>query len=293
MRAYLGTLEATVCHLISKYALPFVGQHPNRRYPRSTLLALLSRQRRRRGLGPSCVAEMAMTARRFSAWLARRCGWAESPLDGLEGGREFGGDHRHERRALTVAELERFLSTVKDSQRVFRGPSGRDRWALYITALSTGFRRGEVAHLTPSLFDLGASPPVIYLPDRAAKNGRGAPQPVPQWVAGSLAEYLRDRPAQDPAWPGPWRWDAAHMQRLDLRDAGIPYVSDGPDGPLFADFHALRHTFIAMLDRAGVTLKQAMQLARHSDPKLTLRVYGRARMEELGEAVNRLNLEGG
>jgi hypothetical protein len=31
--------------------------------------------------------------------------------------------------------------------------------------------------------------------------------------------------------------------------------------------------------------KQAMQLDRHSDPRLTAKVYGRARLEELGPAV--------
>src|SRR2546422_1750509 len=78
------------------------------------------------------------------------------------------------------------------------------------------------------------------------------------------------------------------MLRIDLDAPGIPYVAEGPDGPRYADFHALRHSFIAMLDRSGATLKEAMQLARHSDPKLTMAVYGRARLHDLGEAVRRL-----
>src|SRR5262249_55531981 len=52
--------------------------------------------------------------------------------------------------------------------------------------------------------------------------------------------------------------------------------------------HALRHSYIAMLDRSGATLKEAMQLARHSDPKLTTAVYGRAQLHDLCEAVRRL-----
>src|SRR5262249_22514512 len=50
----------------------------------------------------------------------------------------------------------------------------------------------------------------------------------------------------------------------------------------------LRHSFIGMLDRSGATLKEAMQLARHSDPKLTMAVYGRAQLHDLGTAVARL-----
>jgi hypothetical protein len=77
------------------------------------------------------------------------------------------------------------------------------------------------------------------------------------------------------------------MLRIDLEAAGVPYVVDGVDGPLFADFHCLRHTFIAMLDKAGATLKEAMQLARHSDPKLTMAIYGRAGLADLGNRVER------
>jgi hypothetical protein len=42
------------------------------------------------------------------------------------------------------------------------------------------------------------------------------------------------------------------------------------------------------LDEAGLSLREAMQLARHSDPKLTMRVYGKKRLHELGAAVGRL-----
>src|SRR5262249_51789481 len=75
--------------------------------------------------------------------------------------------------------------------------------------------------------------------------------------------------------------------RIELEVAGIPYVIEGPDGPLFADFHSLRHSYIALLDKSGATLKEAMQLARHSDPKLTMAIYGRAQLHDLGQAVGR------
>jgi hypothetical protein len=75
------------------------------------------------------------------------------------------------------------------------------------------------------------------------------------------------------------------MLQADLEATGIPYAVEGPDGPLYADFHALRHSHIALLDRAGLTLKQAMQLARHSDPKLTMAVYRRAQLHDLVAAV--------
>ena len=56
--------------------------------------------------------------------------------------------------------------------------------------------------------------------------------------------------------------------QLDLRDAGIPYQTE--EG--IADFHAAgRHTYITQLIRSGVSLPTAMELARHSDVKMTMR----------------------
>ena len=41
----------------------------------------------------------------------------------------------------------------------------------------------------------------------------------------------------------------------------------------YADFHALRYTWATFLQRNGVPARQAMQLMRHSDLKLTMNVY--------------------
>ena len=78
------------------------------------------------------------------------------------------------------------------------------------------------------------------------------------------------------------------MMRGDLAAAGIDVVAQTPEGRFVRDFHGLRHSFVASLDRAGLTLKQMMQLARHSDPRLTAAVYGKARFGDLAGAVVRL-----
>jgi hypothetical protein len=33
---------------------------------------------------------------------------------------------------------------------------------------------------------------------------------------------------------------------VDLEAAGIPCEVLGPDGPVFADFHAVRHTYVTL-----------------------------------------------
>jgi integrase len=120
------------------------------------------------------------------------------------------------------------------------------------------------------------------------KNGKTAAQPLSDDVAAVLRAHLADRPAGAPVWPGGWADNAADMLRIDLAAAGIPYAIEGPDGPLYADFHSLRHSYVALLDRCGATMKQAMRLARHSDPKLTMARHGKARLDDLAGVARRL-----
>jgi integrase len=54
----------------------------------------------------------------------------------------------------------------------------------------------------------------------------------------------------------------------DLAAAGVPYRN--ADGK-YADFHALRHTFITRAWTTGTTPDVVRALARHSDINLTLR----------------------
>ena len=53
----------------------------------------------------------------------------------------------------------------------------------------------------------------------------------------------------------------------------------------------MRHIFIRLLDLAGTSLKEAMQLARHSDPKLTMAVYGQAGAEDLATKVDAVGVD--
>jgi hypothetical protein len=103
-----------------------------------------------------------------------------------------------------------------------------------------------------------------------------------------MRAYLAGKPMDSPVWPGTWADRGADMLRIDLDAAGIPYVVEGPNGPLYADLHSLRHSFIFLCDQAGLTLKTAMTLARHSDPRLTAKVYGKIRQSDLSDAIERL-----
>ena len=105
---------------------------------------------------------------------------------------------------------------------------------------------------------------------------RQPPKPVVQALLGEFLEsYIAGRT------------DVAPRTRINLDAAGIPYAVEGPDGPLYADFHALRHTYLTLLGRGGVDLRTAQELAGHSTPTLTAR-YTHRRLYDLAGAVEKL-----
>jgi integrase len=284
LAALLGVKAFSVPSLVRRHRLAAVGNGKARRYPAETAARLLAD--RARGMSAKAANHYLAAVQQFSRWLAKKTK-ATDPLEELK---PFNveADRRRERRVLSADELRRLILAAGASGRTFRGLSGRDRAALYATDIGTGFRAEELSCLTPGHFNLDAANPHVYLSAAETKNGKAVEQPLPSDVAAELRSHLAGRPEREPVWPGSWWTRAADMIRLDLEAAGIPFVTDGRDGPLYADLHALRHSFVALLDRSGATLREAMQLARHSDPKLTMRTYGRLRLADLGGAVSRL-----
>lgn len=86
-------------------------------------------------------------------------------------------DVRRAQRKLDSDELRRLFDATRARERTFRGLSGTDRYMLYLTAVSTGFRAFGLANLTPEGFDLTPPSPVVTLPARYAKNRRTKRQP--------------------------------------------------------------------------------------------------------------------
>ena len=189
---------------------------------------------------------------------------------------------------FTVAEIGKFLDTAASSTTKFRGLAGTDRWMLYRVALGTGFRAAELAALVPDYFDLDSNPPTVILPAEFTKNRKGAVQPLSIELANEVRTFLKSKGRKEPLWPGKWADRSADMLKLDLNSVGIPVKIDGPEGDEVRDFHALRNCYISDVLRTGADLKQAMTLARHSDPRLTASRYARTRLHDLGSVVNKL-----
>ena len=155
---------------------------------------------------------------------------------------------------------------ARTSERTYRGLTGPDRFYLYLTAAGTGFRANALANLTPADFDLKPDSPTVTMAARFNKSRKAKIQPLPAYVAEALRGYLEGRPLDAPLWGGTWHAGGrmAEMIRLDLEAAGIPYAVEGPDGPEYADFHSLRHSFLTLGGRSGIDLRTLQELAGHS-----------------------------
>ena len=177
---------------------------------------------------------------------------------------------------------------------------GIDRYFLYLTACATGFRAGELASIVPAAFDLASDPPTITVTSSCTKNRREALQPLPSDVAEALTDYLRGKPAGIPVWPGKWRgW---RMMKADLRVARRGWLEESTNARerderdrsdflsyrdaqgRYADFHALRHSYITAIGKTGASPKVHQELARHSTYAMTGR-YTHARLHDLAATV--------
>jgi integrase len=282
VKALDGQRPAKLGRVLQREALEAVGNGKARRYPRATVERL--QDIFCRGIGISTSNGYATAIKSFTRWLLVKERIGRDPMISLAR-LNAATDRRHARRALAESELRTLLTSTETSDRVFRGLSGPDRKALYALAMTSGFRAKELASLTPASFFLDGDRPAVIVRAGYAKNRREAVQPLPLDVGLAFQEYLADIPREKIVWPGQWYVDAAEMLRGDLDAAGIAYRDEAGQ---VIDFHALRHSYVTLLSRSGVSPKHAQELARHSDPKLTMNVYTHLGLYDLSDAVNDL-----
>lgn len=222
--------------------------------------------------------------RSFCRWLMKRERIHRDPTATLQP-LNVEEDRRLERRALTDAESAKLIATTLASERVFRHLTSRERAHMYMLCQRTGLRRKELRSLTANSFDFSESPAIVTVQAAHSKRRRLDRLPLPEDIAVAMQQFLSGKPAGAVVWPGGWWRKSAEMLRRDLKAAGI--AAKDASGRVI-DFHGQRTTFITGLSRSGVLPAVAQKLARHSDMKLTMDVYTRLEMTELGDAVSKL-----
>lgn len=240
----------------------------------------------------------------FCSWCVDSDRLRKNPVKGLEKGR-VEGDRRHQRREPTREEIAWLLSYLEQKAPARRGMTGPQRALGYKVAMATGYRANELRTLTPESFDLDKA--TVSLPARTDKARRGDVHPLPAWLVADLRTWFA---AGGDCWgripsdcPGrlvqadlgearaAWIAEAQGEEEKRTREqsAFLAYQTQGPDGPLFWDFHALRVWYVSQLAAdPQVDIKTLMRLARHTTPNLSLSVYARHREESTRAATNRL-----
>ena len=241
--------------------------------------------------------------RAFVRWMVNSDRLAKDPLRCLAAINEDADPNRRRRRSLTSEEFSKLIAAAEAGPKI-EDVSGRERAMIYVMAAWTGLRRSELAALTPVHVSLNSQPPYVHVP-AAETKARRDDQPIPlhPFVADRLSRWmtLQMETVKNPPTKRKTTEPVSHlfhlktrrgklrktsrMMRLDCEAAGLPYLGDLG----VADFHSHRAAFITNLCRTA-DFSTAVDLARHSDPKLTAKIYDRVRLENRVAAINGMHL---
>ncbi len=284
------------------------------------LTTYLSERAEQRGTGARTFNAAVTAWRGFCRWCLRAHRLGANPLAGI-GTRNVEADRRHVRRDISIEELARIIevaerSPVVTAQKFVRDAKGERRtipirltcpdraWAYRIAA-GTGFRVGEICSLTPESFDLDGEVPTIVVEAARSKHRRRDVQQIRADLAALLRPWLARKPLGRPVCPMP-QGRAATLLLADMAAARAIWLNEAKTAAeraarersdflrhrdasgRVADFHGLRVHFVSRVVEAGATVKEAMELARHSDPRLTMKTYARVGMHSLGRVLNRM-----
>ena len=192
----------------------------------------------------------------FLNWLERMGRIKANPLKFVRKIDERGQSKRV-RRAFTDDELRQLVI-------------GSDwRGLVYFTAARTGLRREELRQLIWDDVRLEESVPYIRVRVVCAKNKTEEHVALVPEMCDALRAHRPDNYlSSDVVFPN----GVPQTRRLksDAERNGIAYCDELGR---YADFHALRYTWATFLQRHGIPQRFAMKLLRHSDIKLTSKVY--------------------
>lgn len=221
--------------------------------------------------------------KQFCRWMMRHGRASTNPVDHLAP-LNVRLDRRHDRRALSVDEARKLLTTTAASApRGGMTMTGPERRLLCWLALETGLRANELRSLTKSSFNLDAA--TVTVTAAYSKRRRTDTLPPRPALVEALRTHLTGKAPDAPTFHLPHPVYLTKVFRADLEAAGLPYRDT--DGCV-ADFHCLRHTFITNLVRSGVHPRVAQALARHSTITLTMDRYAHTLLGEQAEALRAL-----
>jgi integrase len=225
--------------------------------------------RARCGLSPKTLNNLLSAYQVFHGWLLHQKRALESPLAHVQR-INTRGTWKQYRRGLTSDEMRRLLEIAPSHRRV-----------VYLTAAFTGLRRSEMNALQWGDIDLDAATPFVRARASTTKNRKEAVLPLhPELVAALRALRPSGVASFTPVLRG--LIPRVPTLRKDLVRADIVFEDEKGRR---ADLHSLRMTFGTNLTLSGAAPRVVMELMRHSDIKLTMRIYTDAGQLPLANAV--------
>ena len=202
-----------------------------------------------------------------------------------------------EKRALTDAEIERFMSVLSLKSIRIK--------AFYALALATGMRREELCALEWKHIDFPAGKISI---EQAMIEVRGkiqiGPTKNPKSVRkidvdpdamGLLKEWRAEQVRQRLKWPGEWSggdfvFTTKYATPVSLNDASRQAVKIFKEANIEGvSLHNLRHTCVTQMLAAGIPASDVAAYVGHASTQMTLDVYGHAAEEYSRRCAETMN----
>jgi len=188
-----GNTESYVTRTV-KHVRKFLGACGFKRLPdldAAKVAAHISALRRKGRLGARAINARITALKSFTRWLWRTERARTDTMATLTKLNQQ-TDRRYRRRALTDEELAWLVRTTQKRPALQR-MAGPERATLYLTAVGTGFRAGELKSLTPESFNLNTNPPTVTVEAAYSKRRRCDVQPIRQDLADRLRDFLEAR----------------------------------------------------------------------------------------------------
>jgi integrase len=198
-------------------------------------------------------------------------------------------------KGLSVDQVRAILTAAK----------GHRLYPLYVVAATMGLRRGELLGMRWTDLDLDKGTLTVgqtvqrtggklVLSDAKTESSE-SPIPLPEWTWLVLLEQQETQQAErerlaavrqehglvfpsEVGTPIEPRNLNRHFAKL-RETAGLPNIR----------LHDLRHTVVSMLMELGVPPHVVQAIARHADVKLTLKVYSHTNLDEMRQALGKLD----
>ena len=207
---------------------------------------------------------------------------------------------KKKKEVLNKSDRDKLMESFKSNSKLF----------IYIFALFTGLRQGEIFALTHADVDLDGKIVDVYKSlNRTKVDGKvkvviNSPKtkesnrivPLPDNLIEPMREHMTREKLKHLKIGLPFSkknllftshtCTALRSDRITSRWRDYQLSVDIED----TDFHALRHTFCTLLAEEGVPIKTASVLMGHTDINTTAKIYTHVDQEQKQKAIEKLNL---